>query len=72
MVIGGGGREHALAWKLAQSPRCERLYCSPGNAGIAMEAAVHIVPDLNISKHDQVNIAASLAVSAKPSLQGVV
>ncbi len=34
-VIGAGGREHALAWKLKQSPLCEQLYCLPGNAGTA-------------------------------------
>jgi phosphoribosylamine---glycine ligase len=37
MVIGGGGREHALAWALARSPRVERVYVAPGNAGTAME-----------------------------------
>ncbi len=38
LLLGSGGREHALAWKIAASPLCERLYCAPGNAGIAREA----------------------------------
>jgi phosphoribosylamine--glycine ligase len=37
LLVGGGGREHALAWKLRQSPLCEKLYIAPGNAGTAKE-----------------------------------
>jgi phosphoribosylamine--glycine ligase len=39
LLLGSGGREHALAWKLAASPLTDRLYCAPGNAGMANEAA---------------------------------
>lgn len=46
LVVGGGGREHALCWKIGQSPLCAALYCAPGNAGIALErdVAVTCVP----------------------------
>ncbi|TFH88688.1 phosphoribosylamine--glycine ligase [Billgrantia azerbaijanica] len=43
LIIGGGGREHALAWKVAQSPRVERVYVAPGNAGTAQEAGLENV-----------------------------
>lgn len=51
--MGGGGREHALAWKLAQSPLCDTLFCAPGNAGIAGEARVTTVPALDVTDHDE-------------------
>jgi phosphoribosylamine--glycine ligase len=44
LVVGSGGREHALVWKLAQSPRAERVYCAPGNPGIQQQAECVPIP----------------------------
>ena len=44
LVIGGGGREHALAWKVAQSDRVEQVFVAPGNAGTATEPKVTNIP----------------------------
>ena len=51
LLLGSGGREHALAWKMAASPLVDQLYCAPGNAGIAREA--ELVP-LDITDHASV------------------
>jgi phosphoribosylamine--glycine ligase len=48
LLLGGGGREHALAWKLAQSPLCTGLFAAPGNPGIAEEATL---VDLDVTDH---------------------
>lgn len=46
LILGGGGREHALAWAIAQNPKCDQLFCAPGNAGIAQVAdCVDINPE---------------------------
>src|SRR5258708_24319298 len=62
LVIGSGGREHALVWKLRQSPRVSKIYCSPGNGGISAEAEC-IPADLNsvesmlaVANHIQPNL----------------
>jgi phosphoribosylamine---glycine ligase len=51
LILGSGGREHALAWKIAASPLTEKLYCAPGNAGIAREA---ICVALDLADHPAV------------------
>ncbi|MDH3856914.1 MAG: phosphoribosylamine--glycine ligase, partial [Gammaproteobacteria bacterium] len=43
LIVGGGGREHALAWKAAQSTRVRRIYVAPGNAGTALEQGIENV-----------------------------
>jgi phosphoribosylamine---glycine ligase len=62
LVVGGGGREHALVWKLRPSPRVEKIWCAPGNAGIAEEAEC-----INVDAGDIAKLVA-LANDLKPDL----
>jgi phosphoribosylamine--glycine ligase len=64
LVIGSGGREHALAWKLAASPRVQKVYVAPGNAGTALEPGVENVPitDLAALAHFAENERMALTV----------
>ena len=48
LVVGGGGREHALAWKLAQSPKVQAVYVAPGNGGTALDSRLE-----NIAMRDR-------------------
>ena len=62
LVIGSGGREHALCWKLAESASCTKLYCAPGNAGIG--SAAEIV-NIGVDKLDEL---ADFAIANKIDL----
>ena len=60
LLVGSGGREHALAWKLVQSPSCDALYCAPGNAGISDQA---ICVPIQVNELDKlVNFAKNNAI----------
>src|SRR3954463_15239355 len=76
LVIGGGGREHALAWKLASSPRVSKVYVAPGNAGTAREDGVE---NIDIVDHDrlvafaeQEQIALTVVGPEAPLAAGIV
>ena len=78
LIIGGGGREHALAWKAAQSPRVETVYVAPGNAGTALEPGVENVA-IDVSDfaalaefaHDK-RVGLSIVGPEAPLVEGVV
>lgn len=76
LVIGSGGREHALVWKLKQSPRVKQVFCAPGNAGIAQDAlCVDIKADdipslLAFAKEEKIDL--TVVGPEAPLLAGVV
>ena len=76
LVIGGGGREHAIAWKLASSPRVARVFVAPGNAGTAREpgvanVAITAIPDL-VAFAKKENAALTIVGPEAPLAAGVV
>ena len=76
LVVGGGGREHALAWRLAQSPRVARVYVAPGNAGTAREdglfnVAAGSIPEL-LAFARRENIALTVVGPEAPLSEGIV
>ena len=76
LVVGSGGREHALAWRLLQSPRATRVYVAPGNAGTAREKSIENVPltrtaDL-IEFVNKNNILLTVVGPEAPLAEGVV
>jgi phosphoribosylamine--glycine ligase len=76
LVVGGGGREHALVWKISQSPEVSRVYCAPGNAGISQQAT--LVPikanDLNglVNFAFQEKIDLTVVGPEEPLTKGIV
>jgi phosphoribosylamine---glycine ligase len=76
LVIGGGGREHALCWKILQSPLVDRVYCAPGNAGIAKIAECIDIKPMDIeslvrfSKAEEIDT--TIVGPEQPLAQGIV
>lgn len=63
LVIGGGGREHALAWKLSLSPRVHKVFVAPGNAGTALEPGLENIPITSIPELIEFATKKSIAIT---------
>ena len=76
LVIGGGGREHAIAWKLSTSPRVSRVFVAPGNAGTALEKGLDNVPITAIAPlvkfAERERVALTVVGPEAPLAEGVV
>ncbi len=75
LVIGGGGREHAIVWKLAQSRHVDKIYCTPGNAGIAeLAECIEVGPDfealVDFVKYNWIDI--TIVGPEEPLSRGIV
>ena len=71
LILGGGGREHALAWKLRQSPRVQSIFCAPGNAGISEVATcipIKLTDQERLEECEQRIVALSIALAALSDL----
>ncbi|GAB3378600.1 phosphoribosylamine--glycine ligase [Azotobacter armeniacus] len=77
LIIGSGGREHALAWKVAQDPRVEKVFVAPGNAGTALEAkcenvAIEVLAIEQLADFAEKNVQLTIVGPEAPLVNGVV
>ena len=76
LVIGSGGREHALAWKISQSPLVKKVFCAPGNAGTATVAENVDIPADNIDGLRQFALVTGIGLTIvgpeQPLVKGIV
>jgi phosphoribosylamine--glycine ligase len=76
LIVGGGGREHAIAWKLSQSQKVDKIYCTPGNAGISeLAECIEVAPDdfgalLDFVKYEWVDL--TIVGPEDPLSKGIV
>ena len=76
LVVGGGGREHALAWKLAQSPKVQAVYVAPGNGGTALDARLENIPITDVRQLREWAVGEKIALTVvgpeQPLAAGIV
>jgi phosphoribosylamine---glycine ligase len=76
LVVGGGGREHALAWKLAQSPKVQAVYVAPGNGGTALDARLENIPITDVRQLREWAVTEKIALTVvgpeQPLAAGIV